>query len=202
MFATALDIFGVFIFALSGGMRGVECRLDVFGVIFIAFVSAVAGGLMRDLIIGATPPAAFATWHYLVASTFAGLICYASYRAVARLNTAVLIFDAVGMGFYSVVGAYKAFQYGLPPLMAAVLGMMTAIGGGIARDLLTARTPMVLKGDIYAVAALLGGMIVAFGLSYGFAYEWVALLGAVVSIGLRLISIRRNWNLPPPRLVV
>jgi uncharacterized membrane protein YeiH len=200
MYASALDIFGVFIFALSGGMRGVECRLDVFGVVFLAFASAVAGGLMRDLIIGATPPAAFATWHYLVASTVAGVCCYASYRYVARLTMAVSVFDAIGMGVYSVVGAEKALSYGLPPLMAAVLGMVSAIGGGMARDLLTARTPMVLRTDIYAVAALLGGMIVAFGMANGFAYEWLAPLGAIVSIGLRLMALWRNWSLPPAPL--
>lgn len=196
MFATALDIFGVFIFALSGGMRGVERHLDIFGVVFLAFASAVAGGLLRDLIIGATPPAAFATWHYLVAATVAGIFCYASYRYVARLNTAVLIFDAIGMGVYSVVGAQKALHYGLPPLMAAMLGMVSAIGGGMARDLLTAQTPMVLKTDVYAVPSLLGGTITAFGLSYGFAYEWIGPLGAVVSIGLRLTAMRRKWRLP------
>src|SRR5579863_10546963 len=141
---TALDLLAVFTFALSGGARGVECRLDPFGVVFLAFVAAVTGGVLRDVLIGATPPYAIASWHYLAVSTAAGLLCYFAYGLIARLATPVAFFDAIGLGLAAVVGARKALDAQLPPVMAAVLGMMTAIGGGIARDILTSRVPMVL----------------------------------------------------------
>lgn len=194
---SALDLLAVFTFALSGGSRGVETRLDLFGVVFLAFVAAVTGGVLRDLLIGATPPFAFADWHYLAVSVAAGLSCYFAHSLIARLSAPVAIFDAIGLGLAAVVGARKAMDAHLPPVMAAVLGMLAAIGGGMARDILTARTPMVLHKDVYALAALAGAAVVAFAGPFGAPENASAVAGAALTIGLRWLAMHRNWQVPP-----
>jgi len=199
MFLTFLDFLGTFVFALSGATRAVERRLDMFGVVFLAFVAATSGGIIRDLLIGAVPPAAIATWHYAAIAALAGVTCYYAYGLIERLSAPVAAFDAIGLGLFAVVGARKALDAGLQPLMAAGLGMMTAIGGGIARDVLTARTPMVLRKDIYALAALAGAALVSFGPDLGLDYAVTAPVGAVATTAFRLIALRRNWSLPSAR---
>ena len=150
----SLDWTGIFVFALSGALAGVERRLDLFGVLVLAFLTAVAGGIARDVLIGAIPPDAISNWHPLVLSVVAGLIGFGAPRLFGRLRSPILLFDAAGLGVFAVTGAAKALEYGLSPLMAAVLGMVSGIGGGIARDVLTLRVPAVLTSEIYAVAAL------------------------------------------------
>ena len=199
MLFTLLDLLGVFAFALSGGARGVECRLDPFGVVFLAFVAATTGGVLRDLLIGATPPYAIAHWQYLAASTVAGLSCYFAYDWIARLRRPVALFDAVGLGLSAAVGAQKAMEYGLTPLMAAVLGMLSAIGGGMARDILTTRTPMVLHKEVYALAAFAGAALVAFADNVGVPEDFSVLIGAALAISLRLVAMAEDWRLPPAR---
>lgn len=191
-----LDLLGVFAFALSGGTRGVERRLDLFGVVFLAFVAATTGGILRDLLIGSTPPFAIANWRYFATSTLAGLLCYFAYAWIERMSKPVAFFDAIGLGLSAVVGAQKALDFHLQPLMAALLGMISAIGGGMARDILTTRTPMVLHKDIYALAALAGAALVAFAHDLDLPDGASALIGAALTIGLRLIAMSRNWQLP------
>lgn len=200
MFLTLLDFVGCFAFALSGGIRAVERRLDPFGTVFLAFVAATFGGIIRDVVIGAVPPVAFTTWHYFAISCAAGLACYFAYGFIARLAAPVAIFDALGLGLYVVVGTRMAATAGLSPLMAAVLGMLTAIGGGIGRDILAVQTPMVLHKEIYALAALIGALIVSVGDAFGLPDVPIALAGASAAILLRFAALRWNWNLPPARL--
>ena len=196
MLTTILDLVGVFVFALSGGTCAVERRLDPFGVVFLAFVAASFGGILRDLLIGAVPPAAIASWHYFAISCLAAAACWFAYRAISRLSAPVAVFDAFGLGLFAVVGAGKALDAGISPPMAALLGMLTAIGGGIARDVLTATTPMVLRREIYAVAALAGAAIVSFGAFFGVSDAITAPIGAVVATGVRLAALARDWHLP------
>ncbi|QLP96706.1 MAG: trimeric intracellular cation channel family protein [Rhodoblastus sp.] len=195
MFLTALDLIGVFVFALSGGVVAVEKRLDPFGVVFLAFVAAASGGIARDVLIGATPPYALQTWTYAAVATAAGMVCYFGYGYIRRLAAPVAAFDALGLGLFAVVGARKALDAGLSPLMAAMLGMITAIGGGMARDILTAQTPMVLQRDIYALAALLGAGL-AGGDYLGLPDALAAPAGAALATGLRLLALSRRWTLP------
>lgn len=197
MFLTIVDFVGCFAFAVSGGVRAVERRLDPFGIVFLAFVAATFGGIIRDVVIGAVPPVAFATWHYFAISCLAGLACIFAYKPIARLAAPVAVFDAIGLGLYVVIGTRKAMDAGLSPLMAAVLGMLTAIGGGIGRDILAAQTPMVLHKEIYALAALLGALVVAYGDYYLLPSVLVAMAGSAVAILLRLAAMRWDWNLPP-----
>jgi len=191
-----MDLTATFVFAISGATRGVRKRLDLFGVLVVAWVAAVAGGIARDLLIGAVPPAAIANWRYLAVTVVAGLLGFFAADPIARLRTPVLLFDAAGLCLFAVTGTEKALAYGLSPLMAAMLGMVTCIGGGVARDLLTLQVPTVLRSELYAVAALAGAGTVSLGFWFDLPAFPVALAGAGLCLFLRLMSIYRGWRLP------
>jgi len=191
-----LDLAGTFVFALSGATAGVRRRLDLFGVLVLSFVAANSGGIARDLLIGAVPPSAIRDWRYLAASLLAGTVTFLWAPWIERLRNPVRLFDAAGLALFAVVGASKALAFGLHPVMAALLGMLSGIGGGIVRDVLLAEVPLVLRADLYAVAALAGATVVVVG-------EWAALppmaamcAGAVLCFVLRACAIRYGWGLP------
>jgi len=194
-----LDLAGTFVFALSGAMAGVRRRLDLFGVFVLSFAAANSGGIARDILIGATPPAAIRDWRYLAASLAAGLITFLWSPLIERLRTPVRAFDAAGLALFAVAGAQKALAFGLDPVMAALLGMLTGIGGGMARDILLADVPMVLRADLYAVAALAGAIIVVTGAELGLPSTPVAIAAAASCFGLRMMAVRRGWQLPTAR---
>jgi len=196
VFTGILDLGGTFVFALSGAVVGVNRRLDIFGILVLAFVTGNFGGITRDLLIGAVPPAALTDGLYLFVSVCAGLITFFWYSGVDRLRSPVLLFDAVGLSFFAVAGAQKAIQFGLSPVMAALLGMLTGIGGGMTRDVLTTEIPQVLRSDLYAVAALAGASIVVIGHVAGISYGISASAGGILCFGLRLMAIRHGWHLP------
>jgi uncharacterized membrane protein YeiH len=198
----ALDLIGTFIFALSGAVAGVKQRLDIFGVLVLSFAAASAGGIMRDLLIGSVPPVAIRDWRYLAASLLAGLLIFVWFprsRRLSRARNLVLIFDAAGLGLFAVAGTQKALGYGLNPVMAPLLGMLTGIGGGMLRDVLVAEVPHVLRADLYAVAALAGALVVVIGHLLDAEPTGTAILGAALCFCLRLFAIRRGWQLPVAR---
>jgi uncharacterized membrane protein YeiH len=196
MLFDTMDLAATFVFAISGATQGVRKRFDLFGVLVLAWVAAVAGGMARDLMIGAVPPAAIANWRYLAVTMAAGLLGFFASDLIARLRTPVLLFDAAGLCLFAVTGTQKALAYGLSPLMAAMLGMVTCIGGGVARDLLTRQIPTVLRSELYAVAALAGAGTVAVGFWLDLPRHPIALAGAAICLFLRLMSIYRGWRLP------
>ena len=191
-----LDLVGTFAFAISGATMGVRKRLDLFGVLVLAFAAATAGGIVRDVVIGALPPAALADWRYLAVSLLAGVLTFYAHERVERLRNPVQLFDAVGLGLFAVSGAGKALAFGLGPSGAVLLGMLSGIGGGIARDALVAEIPSVLRRELYAVAALLGAACVVAGDLAGLPSAPVAVAGAVACFLLRYVAIRRGWRLP------
>lgn len=191
-----LDLVGTFVFALSGATAGVKHRLDVFGVLVLSYAAGNAGGVTRDLLIGAVPPSAISDWRYLAVSLLAGIITFWRPSVIDRLRSPVLLFDAVGLGVFAVAGAQKALAFGLNPVMAAILGMLTGIGGGMARDVLLAEIPTVLRADLYAVAALAGAAVVVIGTALRLPSIAVTIAGALLCFGLRFIAIRRGWHLP------
>src|SRR5436305_4338539 len=158
-----LDLIGTFVFALSGAGAGVKRRLDLFGVLVLSFVAGSFGGIGRDLMIGAVPPAAISDWRYLAVALLAGMVTFCWFARIDRLRGSVLLFDAAGLALFAVSGTQKALAFGLNPVMAALLGMLTGIGGGVARDVLLAEIPIVLRADLYAVAALAGAAGVVLG---------------------------------------
>ncbi len=194
-----LDLAGAFVFALSGAMAGVKHRLDLFGILVLSFAAATAGGIIRDVLIGAIPPAAINDWRYTVTSLLAGLVAFGWHWTISRLWSPVLIFDAAGLGLFAVSGALKALDFGLNPVAAVLLGVLTGIGGGMVRDVLVAEIPTVLRAELYAVAALAGGSVAVIGGLLQLPATPVALAGAAVCFGLRLGAIWRGWRLPGPR---
>ena len=191
-----LDLVGTFVFALSGATAGVKHRLDLFGVLVLSFAAGNAGGIARDLLIGAVPPGAISDWRYLAVSMLAGIFTFWRPSVIDRLRSPVLLFDAAGLGLFAVAGTQKALAFGLNPLMAALLGMLTGIGGGMTRDVLLAEIPTVLRADLYAMAALAGAAVVVIGAELQLPPIAVTIVGALLCFGLRFEAIRRGWHLP------
>lgn len=191
-----LDYGGTFVFALSGGVVAVHHHMDLFGVLVLAFATGNAGGITRDLLIGATPPAAIARWQYVALSVVAGLAAFFLPALYRHLESPVLWFDALGLAFFAVVGTGKALKYGLNPAMAALMGMLTGIGGGVLRDVLANQIPVVLRADLYALAALAAAGVVAVGHTLRLNATATAMLGAALCLVLRFGAIRYGWHLP------
>jgi len=192
----ALDLVGTAVFSVSGAAIGVKYRLDIFGVCVLAFVTGNAGGVVRDVLIGAVPPAALGGWRYLAVSLLAALITFWWHPRLERLRTPILVFDAAGLGLFAVAGTQKALAFELNPLVAALLGMLTGIGGGMLRDLLVSEIPTVLRSDLYALAALAGAALVVAGHMLQLPPALATTGGAALCFGIRIIAIRRGWSLP------
>ena len=190
------DLIGVAVFAASGASAAVAKRLDLFGVAFVGFAAALGGGILRDLTIGAVPPLAFADWRYAVAAVIASLAVFWLHPQLVRLRRTVLVLDAAGLGLFTVTGTLKALNAGAPPVGACLIGMLTAIGGGLARDLLTAEIPVVLQRDIYAVVSLGGAVAVVVLQRFGLANPLTMGATALVMIFVRVLALRRHWSAP------
>ena len=195
---TLLDLLGIFVFALSGGLVAVRKDLDVFGVLVLAAITGLGGGFLRDLLIGAVPPASLEDWRYLMVPVAAGLVTFWFHPALGRRERLVTFFDAAGLGLFCVTGALKALAFGLGPVPAALMGMLTGIGGGMLRDLLAGRVPVVFRGELYATPALVGAALAVAGVEASLPPAAVAVPAAVVCTGWRLLAVRRGWNAPRP----
>jgi uncharacterized membrane protein YeiH len=194
-----LELVGIAAFAASGAVAAVRARLDVFGVIVLALTTALGGGIIRDVLLGVHPPAALVSWPYLAVAGVTGLVVFRFHPTVAKLRRAVLLLDAVGLGLFVTAGTTTALGLGAPPYAACLVGMTTGIGGGALRDVLLREIPLVLRREIYAVAALCGAVVVAFGDYLGLPAVPVTLVGSVVIVGLRLLALWRRWNAPVAR---
>lgn len=195
-----LDLVGTFVFAISGAVAAARRRLDFFGVLVLSYVAGNFGGITRDVLIGSVPPEALTDGAILFVSVLAGLITFFRYADVQKLSNPVLLFDALGLSLFAVSGAQKALGFGLGAVSAALLGMLTGIGGGMMRDILLAEIPQVLRSELYALAALAGAVVVVLGDQGGLPYSVSALFGAVLCFGLRFMAIRYGWQLPRARL--
>jgi len=184
------------VFAFSGAMAGVKRKLDLFGVLVLSFAAANTGGITRDILIGAVPPGAINDWHYLGVSLAAGIMTFYFPSAVMERWNPVLLFDAAGLALFAVSGAHKALVHGLNPVMSTLLGMLTGIGGGMARDVLLAEIPIVLRADLYAVAALAGAAIVVIANVLKLPSDAAVLVGAALCFGLRVLAMKYGWRLP------
>jgi uncharacterized membrane protein YeiH len=180
-------------------MAGIKYRLDVFGVLVLSFAAANSGGIIRDLLIGAVPPPGISDWRYITVPVLAGIAMFHWGPVIRRVERAVQLFDAAGLALFAVSGAQKALDFHLGPVASVLLGMLTGIGGGIVRDVLTAQIPSVLSGDIYAVAALAGASVVVVSSVMHLHSVPGTLIGAVLCFGLRYLALRRGWQLPEAR---
>jgi uncharacterized membrane protein YeiH len=165
----------------------------------LCFAAATAGGITRDVMIGAIPPAAINDWRYVAVSMLAGLMAFFWSPLIDRLSSPVLLFDAAGLGLFCVVGADKALVFHAGPIAATLLGMITGIGGGIVRDVLVMQVPTVLRTELYAVAALLGAAFLVGARSWGLPSHVAAPVGAALCITLRLLALHYGWHLPVAR---
>lgn len=197
---TALDLIGTFAFALSGAAAGIKHRADLFGMLVLAFVAATAGGLTRDLLIGAVPPTAISDLNYTFVAIAAGLILFALPKVARQVGPLVALLDAAGLAVFAVSGTDKALAFGINPVSAAMLGMLTGIGGGIVRDILVNEVPIVLRRDLYAVAALAAATLVSVGHGLHLPAAPTGVAAMLLCFVLRVLAIRRRWGLPvaPP----
>jgi len=191
-----LDLAGTFAFAISGAVAAKDRNLDGFGIMAVAFTVACGGGVMRDLCLGVVPPAGLADWRYLAAALSAAILTMAASRLVTRLAHPVILFDSLGLGLFAVTGAQKALLLGHNAEVALLLGMVTAVGGGVVRDVLLNRVPVVLKREIYASAALVAAAIEVAGERLGWTSSWRTWVALGVCFTLRYLSLHYGWNLP------
>jgi len=194
---SVVDLAGTFLFALEGAIAAIHGNLDFLGMVVLAFVTAVGGGIIRDLLLGATPPSAVRDWRYAAIAVLGAVIVFFFHRFVQEVPVmAMLTLDAAGLGLFSISGAGKALEYDIHPLMAIVMGGITGVGGGTLRDLLLAQVPTVLRADVYATAALLGAAILVVGLQLNLPRVAVAVAGGLACFLLRMAAIVFHWNLP------
>jgi uncharacterized membrane protein YeiH len=191
-----LDLAGTFAFAISGAVAAKDRHLDGFGIMVVAFTVACGGGVLRDLCLGAVPPAGLSDWRYLAAALSAATLTMAASRLVTRLAHPVILFDSLGLGLFAVTGAQKSLILGHNAEVALLLGMVTAVGGGVARDVLLNRVPIILKREIYASAALVAAAIEVAGHRLGWASSWRTWVALSACFILRYLSLHFQWNLP------
>jgi uncharacterized membrane protein YeiH len=190
-----LNLAGTFVFGLSGGLAGVRARLDLLGVIVLSFAVALAGGVIRDLLIG-IPPATFRDGRYLAAAAAAGIVSFIARPALDRVDHALTFFDAIGLGLFCVTGASAALAHHLEPVQSIILGAITGVGGGMVRDLLLRQVPNILRTDLYAVPALLGATVLVVAHQAGARSALFPLLAAGVCLAIRLTAVHYEIGLP------
>ncbi|WP_406863277.1 trimeric intracellular cation channel family protein [Streptomyces sp. HUAS MG47] len=194
----SLDLVGIFVFAISGALLAVRKNFDVFGIAVLAEVTALGGGLFRDLVIGAVPPAAFTDLGYFVTPLAATAIVFFLHPEVERIQTGVNVFDAAGLGLFCVTGATKAYDYGLGLTASAAMGLATAVGGGVLRDVLANEVPSLLRWDrdLYAVPAIVGATMVVIFIRLDVLNALTSGLAVLTAFALRLLAMRYHWRAP------
>ncbi|MBT2397916.1 trimeric intracellular cation channel family protein [Streptomyces sp. ISL-100] len=194
----SLDIVGIFVFAISGALLAVRKNFDVFGIAVLAEVTALGGGLLRDLIIGAVPPAAFTDLGYFTTPLIAAALVFFLHPEVERIQGSVMAFDAAGLGLFCVTGTTKAYDYGLGLTASAALGLATAVGGGVLRDVLANEVPSLLRWDrdLYAVPAIVGAAMVVMFIRFDALNAVTSGIAVVTAFVLRLLALHFHWRAP------
>lgn len=193
----AVDLAGTFLFAMEGAMAAIRGELDFFGVMVLSFATALAGGVIRDLLIGASPPASIRDWRYPAVAFIAGAAVFFFHHFVLAIPLWVLIvLDAAGLSLFAIAGTEKALAYGIHPFMAVLMGTVTGVGGGTIRDIFLAQVPLVLRSDVYATAALAGSIIMILARRLRLSPTAAAFAGGIFCFLLRLVAVWRHWNLP------
>lgn len=193
---TFIDLAGTFAFAISGAVAAKQKGLDVFGILVVAFTVACGGGIIRDVCIGAIPPAGLSDWRYLLVSVIAAVISISLASLMKLLDRPVLLFDAFGLSLFAVSGVDKTLEYGHNNEVAVLLGVITAVGGGVIRDIFLNRIPVIFEREIYAAAALLGAITVVAGHYFKLPADWITPAGFVICLAIRLLALRYHWKLP------
>jgi uncharacterized membrane protein YeiH len=192
-----VDLAGTFLFGMEGTMTAIRNDLDFFGVLVLAFTTALVGGVIRDLLIGAVPPASLRDSRYAATAFAAGATVFVFHHFVVKIPSPVIVgLDAAGLGLFAVAGTEKALEFGIQPFIAMLLGTITGVGGGTVRDMFLAQVPSILRSDIYATAALTGAIVLVLARKVGTSPTVAAFLGGMVCFVLRVVALWRHWNLP------
>jgi uncharacterized membrane protein YeiH len=193
----AADMAGTLLFAIEGAEAAIPGNLDLLGLMVLAFSTALAGGIFRDLLIGAIPPSSLRDWRYSAMAFTGAAIVFLLYRFVQGIPAhVILVLDAAGLALFAVAGTEKALLYKMHPFIAILLGTVTGVGGGTVRDIFLARVPLVLRSDIYATAAMAGAAVMILGRRLKMNPTWAAAMGGIFCFLLRMVSVWRHWNLP------
>ncbi len=195
-----LDLAGVFAFALNGGLVAIRTtRVDIVGVITLGMITALGGGILRDVLLEDLPPATFSDWRYLAVASGAGLLAFLMGSRLARLTTVVVALDAAGLAFFAVTGSIKSLEFGVGSAQAIILGVLTGVGGGTLRDVLLGKVPSVLQSGLYAIPALIGAGLTVAGWRAGLEGLMPAALAAAACFAVRMVGVRYDLNAPLPR---
>jgi len=196
----ALDLTGTFAFALNGAFTAIRAaRLDIVGVVALGMITAMGGGIIRDILIDSLPPATFSDWRYLAVAAGGSLLAFFLGPRLDRLSGPINVLDAAGLSLFAVTGATKALESGLGPAQAAILGAVTGVGGGTVRDMVTQRVPTVMRSELYAIPALVGATLAVIAVRIGVYGVPAALVAAAACFGIRMVGLRYNLNAPRPR---
>jgi uncharacterized membrane protein YeiH len=193
-----LDLLGVFAFALSGGLVGVKKGLDLFGVLVLAGAAALGGGVMRDVLIGDFPPVGISDWRLIGCAIVAGLVTFVYHPGVERVSRQVRVLDAVGLAVFAIGGSVKALGAGMDPLASVIVGGITAVGGGIVRDVLAGQVPEVLRREMYALPALLGSALVVAAHHYDLLTPVVIWACVALVFAVRMVAVVLDVHAPKP----
>ena len=195
-----LDLTGTFAFALNGALTAIRAtKLDVVGVVTLGMVTAIGGGIIRDILIGSLPPATFSDWRYLLVAAVGSLVAFGFQLSLTRLTFAIIVLDAAGLSLFAVTGTAKALEFGVGNAQAVILGVITAVGGGTLRDVLTNQVPVVLRSELYAIPALVAGIIIVAATRSGVYGTLTACAAALVCFAIRMIGVHFGLNAPHPR---
>lgn len=195
----ALDLTGTFAFALNGALTAIRvARLDVVGVLTLGMITALGGGIIRDIFIDSLPPATFSDWRYLAVAASGSLVAFTFGRHLHRLTSPILVLDAAGLSLFAVSGALKALNFDVGLAQAVILGAITAVGGGTMRDVLIGRIPVVLRSELYAIPALAGALVVVIAEQLGASDVPAAVGAAALCFGIRMLGVRFDLDAPAP----
>jgi uncharacterized membrane protein YeiH len=192
-----LDLFGTVAFAVTGALRAIEHKYDIVGIIILATITGVLGGVMRDTILGIFPPTNFSDTVHIVLTTITAIIIFFFYHRTKKHENLFNIFDAVGLGVFTFTGASIAYSlFSTNYVLIMISGLLTAFGGGILRDVIVREPPIVFTKEVYAVASFIGVIIFLILVNLNLQFEYVAIAVIFVTTGIRLVSIKLHWNLP------
>lgn len=195
-----LDLFGTMAFAVTGAFKAIEHKADIVGIIILATITGVAGGTIRDIVLGHFPPRSISDPNYVIITTATGIVIFFLYPKMQKHWNLFLKFDAIGLGVFTAIGATLAYQlFGMNFLAMAMAGMVTAVGGGILRDMFVNEIPMVFVKELYASASFLGVVVFYILLVANLQIEIVTIGSILVTTILRLVAMKYNWNLPKVR---
>ena len=197
LFIYVLDLFGTMAFAVTGAFKAIEKKFDIVGIIILATITGLAGGTIRDIIIGKVPPNSIADPAYIAITVATGIVIFLLFSRLKKHWNLFLKFDAIGLGVFTIIGATFAYNiFGLNFLAIAFAGIVTAIGGGILRDVFVQDTPIIFVKELYASASFIGVVVFYFILAFDGSLYLATILGIIITTGLRMVAMKFNWNLP------